>query len=120
MMSCRIRIMGFGIIRKVRKSVWWLSKILLNDCLKSYIEKMWTNHERKFAIQEMMKSENDYILPIKIDNLSIPGIPDTIGDINLAKRNPNSICEVIMKKIGNPQFIDPQQLKKMILKSSKR
>lgn len=72
---------------------------------KYYIEKMWTNHERKFAIQNMVNGNADYILPLKIDNSTVPGFPSTIGYISLSSISINEICSLLTSKIGNPSKI---------------
>lgn len=44
-----------------------------------YVNKMWTNVERRFAISRAISVNTDYVLPIKIDDSTLPGLPPTIG-----------------------------------------
>jgi hypothetical protein len=48
-----------------------------------YAEKLWTNHERKSAQARAFTEKGEYILPARFDNTEIPGIPPTIGYIDL-------------------------------------
>ena len=82
------------------------SRFCLMIISKSYVEKMWTNHERRYAIQEMLQSNSEYILPLKLEDVSVPGLPSIIGYITLQSTNLNEVCQLIMKKIGNPESVN--------------
>jgi hypothetical protein len=65
----------------------------------NYAKKLWTNHERKNAQARAFKESREYILPIRLDNTTIPGINDTIGYINYNDYSVDEIAEIIIKKI---------------------
>lgn len=67
---------------------------------KHYKEKLWTNHERESAQTRAFQSKAEYILPIKIDDVEIPGIRPTTGYLDRRKYSVNDICERILRKIG--------------------
>jgi hypothetical protein len=48
-----------------------------------YAQKPWTNHERQAAISRAFKEKRAYILPIRLDDTDLPGLPDTLGYIDL-------------------------------------
>ena len=66
---------------------------------KHYAEKSWTNHERRFAQERALKESNAYILPIKLDDAQIPGMPSTIAIIDLRKTTIGEIFRILIKKI---------------------
>ena len=69
----------------------------------SYARKVWTSHERA-AAQERAISENvEYILPVRFDNTSIPGLRRTVGYINLKGITPKQLAEMIVQKLGGAQ-----------------
>lgn len=76
---------------------------------KHYARKEWTTKERIAAQERAIKEkEKEYILPIRIDNSSIPGLPETMGytpiDIGISE-----ICKNFLKKIGrNRPLTEPQ------------
>lgn len=66
----------------------------------AYKNKLWTNHERESAQARAFQENNEYILPAKFDDTSIPGIRPTTGYIDLQKMSPEEFGDLILKKIG--------------------
>jgi hypothetical protein len=67
---------------------------------KDYAEKAWTTHERRSAQSRALTSDVEYILPVRFDDTKIPGIPETIGFIDLRTTSPEQLSDIIIKKIG--------------------
>lgn len=80
------------------------SRFCLMIISKAYVRKMWTNHERKYAIQKMLESHTDYILPLKIEDVIVPGLPTTIAYITLASDSINDVCKLVIQKLGDPKI----------------
>lgn len=68
---------------------------------KSYKEKLWTNHELEFITERRFKQKDEYLLPIKLDDTNIEGIPSTVGYIT--GDSPLNVALIIAKKI-NPNL----------------
>ena len=64
-----------------------------------YAEKLWTNHERKSAQARAFIEKGEYILPARFDNTEIPGIPPTIGYIDLRSLKPEEFGKLIIEKL---------------------
>ena len=86
---------------KARHCVMFLSQ--------HYERKHWTTHERKSAQARAYKENSEYILPIRLDETSIPGIEETIGYLNWREESVDSIANLIIDKLGKqstlPKFI---------------
>ena len=66
---------------------------------KEYKERIWTNHERQSAqARALQEKGKDYILPIRIDETELDGMPPTIGYIPI-KKGIQKIGEILMKKL---------------------
>lgn len=66
---------------------------------KEYNDRVWTNHERQSAQARALKEKGkEYILPIKIDETELAGMPPTIGYVSLAK-GIEKIAEMLIKKL---------------------
>jgi hypothetical protein len=66
---------------------------------KEYGERMWTNHERQSAQARALREKgSEYILPIRVDDTELAGMPPTIGYIALEK-GVRTIADVLMKKL---------------------
>jgi hypothetical protein len=67
----------------------------------AYSQKMWTIHERRSAQSRALNErDNEYILPVKIDNTQLPGLPDTISYIDISQYGYLEICRLFIQKLG--------------------
>lgn len=67
---------------------------------KNYVEKVWPKHERRSAQERALTEEYEYILPIRVDDSSLPGLPDTIGYIRLNDYTIDQITGLLLAKLG--------------------
>ena len=67
---------------------------------KHYEQKLWTNHERQNAQARAFKENREYILPVRLDDTEIPGIPPTIGYLDLREISIEKVYEVLDKKLS--------------------
>ena len=75
-----------------------------------YAKKLWTSHERQFAQARAFSENRPYILPIKIDDTEIPGIPSTIGYIDLRKVDVDYIVILLLEKLGaSAPMVQPEK-----------
>lgn len=64
-----------------------------------YLEKMWAIHERRAAQERALQERGaEYILPIRLDDSEIPGIPSTIGHLSYAS-GPDEVSEALVEKL---------------------
>ncbi len=71
---------------------------------KFYAAKLWTNHERQFAQARAFNENTEYILPIRLDDTEIPGLPPTVGYLDWKAETPSSIADAIIRKLGRESF----------------
>lgn len=68
---------------------------------KEYVEKQWCRHERRSAISEGLKREEEFILPICFDGTwPPPGMPASVSYIDGAQKKPAEISALIAEKLG--------------------
>lgn len=65
-----------------------------------YVQKLWTNHERKSAQARAFTDRREYILPVRIDDTKIPGIRSTQGFLDLRKHSYEYIADGVQHKLG--------------------
>ena len=64
-----------------------------------YLNREWTVHERRSAQERMLKEKgNEYILPIKVEDVELPGIPSTIGYLPISS-GVDKIAEILIRKL---------------------
>lgn len=68
---------------------------------KSYKEKRWTKHELEYIAARKFKQDEEYLLPVKLDETELDEIPVTTG--YLQGDTPINVAVTIAKKI-NPKL----------------
>lgn len=68
---------------------------------EDYAKRMWTNHERRSAQARALNERGEeYILPIRVDDSDLPGLPPTIGYLSLAAVPISDIAKTLLRKLG--------------------
>jgi len=65
-----------------------------------YAAKAWTNLERQSAQARALNEKREYVLPARFDATEIPGIPSTVGYIDLQTTTPEELADLIIEKLG--------------------
>jgi hypothetical protein len=66
----------------------------------AYAAKPWTRHERRSALARALVEEGEYILPARFDHTELPGIPPTVGYLDLHGIAPATVVEFVLEKLG--------------------
>jgi hypothetical protein len=64
-----------------------------------YERKLWTTHERRSAQARAFRERTEYILPLRLDDTEIPGLPATIGYVDLRRASIESVADLLMEKL---------------------
>ena len=65
-----------------------------------YERKLWTHHERQMAQARAFQENREYILPVRLDDTEIPGIPPTIGYLDLRSMTIEDVYEALVMKLS--------------------
>ena len=65
-----------------------------------YAKKVWPNKERESAQARALENTDEYILPARFDDTPIPGLPDTIGYVDLRVTTREQLIDLILAKLG--------------------
>jgi len=66
-----------------------------------FARKAWTNHERKNAQARAFNENHEYILPVRLDDTEIPGIPATVGYVDHRSSSAEQIVDLILEKLDH-------------------
>jgi hypothetical protein len=69
---------------------------------KNYIKKHWAKHELKNAQARAFASHREYILPLRMDSTVLPGLPATVGYLDLKKHDVEEIAVLLLEKLRIP------------------
>ena len=76
---------------------------------RAYAERMWTIHERRAAQERTLRERGaEYILPVRIDEANLPGLPSTVGYISISEGIPR-IAQVIASKLSVKESAAPKE-----------
>ena len=65
-----------------------------------YVKKLWGNLERKSAQARAFRESSEYILPAMFDtSAEVPGMLETTGYIDLNKKTPEKLADLIVRKL---------------------
>jgi hypothetical protein len=67
---------------------------------REYLQRPWTEHERRSAIARMVAERGgEYMLPVQIDGVELPGLAPTIGYLSADRHSPEQIAELLILKL---------------------
>jgi len=75
---------------------------------KHYATKRWTNHEREAAQARAFQENEEYILPIRLDNTELPGILPTVAYLEWPPETAETVADLIARKLGREPYIAPR------------
>jgi hypothetical protein len=65
----------------------------------NYARKLWTKRERESAQARAFRESREYILPLRLDSTSLPGIEDTVGYIDLNNISHEDVVRLLTEKL---------------------
>jgi hypothetical protein len=65
-----------------------------------YVNKPWPRHERRSAQARALVADQEYLLPARFDDTVLPGLPPTIGFVDLRGMDPADLAQLILEKLG--------------------
>lgn len=66
---------------------------------RNYSEKLWPRHERRNAQARAFRESQEYILPARFDDTEVPGLPSTVGYLDLRNMSPERLAATICEKL---------------------
>lgn len=99
----QIELWGKNLTQHLDEIYYEKSQYFIPFISKEYKEKNWTKLEVNSALDrnmEELKSDfQQYILPVKFDDIRIPGIVGSIGYIDARKKSPEELADLIFMKV---------------------
>lgn len=66
---------------------------------QDYARKLWTRHELKAAQARAFKESEEYLLPARFDDTSIPGLLPTVAYVDLNHLSPEEFADLVIEKL---------------------
>ena len=71
---------------------------------QAYVDKPWTNHERRSALSRAVHEKREYVLPVRFDDTLVPGLPDDVIFLRASEYTPAQLATLIAEKLGISRF----------------
>lgn len=90
--------------RRIDREFEWFfgpgTKYFVPIISQSYTDRQWAQYEWDVAIREEKKrAPQEFILPIRLDDTLIPGLPSTIGYVDLRKHEIDDVANLLFEKL---------------------
>ena len=66
-----------------------------------YVKKAWPNEERQHALAGRIERMDDSILPARFDPIKLPGLPASVGYIDIGDRTPQDLARLVANKLDD-------------------
>lgn len=66
---------------------------------QDYARNLWTQHELKAAQARAFKESEEYLLPARFDDTSIPGLLPTVAYVDLNHLSPEEFADLVLQKL---------------------
>ena len=76
------------------------SRFVVIFASEHYARKPWTTLERRAAQAKAMKLNEEMVLPARFDDTELPSLPSSIGFVDLRRKTPAELVELILKKLS--------------------
>ncbi|MCX2953117.1 toll/interleukin-1 receptor domain-containing protein [Lentzea sp. NEAU-D7] len=91
---------GLDLIEHTAETLTHKVRYVLMFASKHYVEHNWARHERKTAQARALGQQNEYLLPIKLDDTEVPGLLPSIGYLDLRVHDPEVIAQSVVQKLA--------------------
>ena len=79
------------------------SRFVVMFLSKAYANKAWPKHEKQHALGRQISTGEQRILPVRFDDTEIPGLPPTLGYLDLRVLSPVKLAELIRQKLDSSE-----------------
>lgn len=67
---------------------------------RHYLRSAWATHERHSAQERALHQSGAYLLPIRLDDTDLPGLPTTVGYLDARQHDANAIADLMISKLS--------------------
>ena len=71
---------------------------------KEYVENAWPRHERRSILSRAVQEKSEYVLPVRFDDTSVPGLADSTRYETADNHTPEKLAAMIAEKLGIKPF----------------
>ena len=100
----RIQLWGKDLVEEFHSVFEHKSSRVVIFISKEWVEKAWTRHERRAAFSRAVKEPGDFLLPVRFDDMPVPGLPESVAYLWANHYSPAELASLIAGKLGVKPF----------------
>jgi len=93
--------------RRLDREFEWLfgpgTRFFVAIVFQSYVDRPWPQHEWSIAIREAEMRSEEFILPLRLDDSLLVGLPSTVGYIDLREDSVEAAADLLLGKLRGVQ-----------------
>ena len=71
---------------------------------KAWVENAWPRHERRAILSRAVQEPGEYVLPVRFDDTTVPGLPSDVAYIQAKDHSFAELASMIAEKLGVKPF----------------
>ncbi|MDX8047753.1 TIR domain-containing protein [Lentzea sp. BCCO 10_0798] len=91
---------GLDLVEHIAETLTHKVRYVLMFASQHYVSHKWARLERKTAQARALEQQNDYVLPIKLDDTEVPGLLSSTGFLDMRRHSPNVIADAVAQKLA--------------------
>ena len=99
-----VRLWGNNIAEELQDIYENRAKLSIMFISKEYVSKLWPIHERRAILSRLIQERQEYILPVRFDDSSVPGLPTATKHLSADEHSPAELATMIVQKLGMLPF----------------
>lgn len=80
---------------------------------ENYLKKNWTKHELRQAQSRSFEFDREFILPVRVDDAILPGLPSTVGYVDLRQTSIQHVALMLIRKLGVETSVTEQETERL-------
>jgi len=92
---------GKDLLKHLREVYLKQSKYVIVFVSKHYAKKRWTQYEMKSIVDHLFDQDDEYLLPVRLDDTELDEVRHTTGYIDTREYSPQQIAELFADKINS-------------------
>ena len=107
-------LLGEDLVELLREIYLRRSRFAVLFVSRHYVAGEWTTFERRAVQERAFHQLSAYLLPIRLDDTELPGLPDTTGYLDATKLDARAIARIVATKAALPRPADRNEVDRLV------
>ena len=90
----KVRLWGRDLAEEFQQIYFAKSEYVVMFVSRSYVQKIWPNHEKRAALAAALRANREYVLPVRFDDTELPGLNPTVCFVDARTTSERELADV--------------------------